>query len=79
MYPHFLNKARDRFQRAGISERPKAVYEPVPPPFVMADEYGKSPMKNGKGHGAKCPTGRDGGHLNIFSHVEFEQARDGGG
>lgn len=37
MYPHLLRKAEQRFARAGISQKPKPVYEPVPPPFVMAD------------------------------------------
>lgn len=37
MYPHLLSKAERRFSRAGLSQKPKPVYESVPPPFVMAD------------------------------------------
>ena len=37
MYPHLLRKAEKRFARAGLSQKPKPVYEPVPPPFVLAD------------------------------------------
>ena len=42
MYPHwdFLRKAEQRFQRVGISQKAKPVYEAAPPPFGMADDYG---------------------------------------